>query len=140
MLSRLFLPVLRDGRTHSVPILLAVLVSGCVSPGGGGASHNVIGEGAIDELTSVTHDAYDVLERLRPEWLRSRRGIASISNPVRTTPVVYVNGVRFGEIDALRRIHSNVLGEIRYLSPTEAGTMLGLGHPGGALLVQLRGS
>ena len=47
--------------------------------------------------------AYDVVKRLRPQFLQSR-GPVSIANPTPTTPVVYLDGMRYGDVSALAGI------------------------------------
>ena len=63
-------------------------------------------------------DAFDVISRSRPVWLRSR-GIE---------PSVYMNGIQMGDIDALRSISINSIKDILnpYFTTKKNGTGLGL--------------
>lgn len=79
----------------------------------------------------VEANAYDAIQRLRPWWLRAQRGGQE--------PVVYLDNVRYGELDALRMVALENLREIRFISSTDATTRWGTGHTGGViLLVQQR--
>lgn len=73
-------------------------------------------------------DAFDVISRSRPAWLRSR-GIE---------PSVYMNGIQMGDIDALRSISINSIKDIKFLSPSEATTMYGTNNMGGIIEIRTR--
>jgi hypothetical protein len=84
-------------------------------------------------LTAAT-DAYQVLERLKPLWLRSRTTALGQELPV----VLYVNGTRWGTAEALRGIKVPDLLRIRHISGIRATEQFGRGHEAGALLVDTR--
>ena len=126
-------------RTVAVLFLLAVLglFTAACSSSGQGSSRG--GSGAItlemiNDLSSSAPDAYSVVDRLRPQWLRSR-GAASLQNPRPEYPVVYLDGTRWGPVESLREIHSNSVSEIRFISATQATNRFGTGHMAGAILV-----
>jgi hypothetical protein len=81
--------------------------------------------------------AYEVVEQLRPEYLRNR-GPTSVSRPTPPEAVVYLDGVRQGGLETLRRIRKQTLREIRYMDAREATTLYGTGHRAGAILVVTR--
>lgn len=85
------------------------------------------------EATNVA-SAYDVVQALRPEFLRSR-GVSSVRSGSPETAIVYVDGVRAGGLGELRRVPREQLEEISYMSGSDATTMYGTGHGGGAILV-----
>jgi len=77
--------------------------------------------------TLETQDAYTAIQRLRPQWLRSRSGAA---------PVVIMDGTRQQVgLSILRSIRTSELQELRYLSATDATTRYGTGFDGGAILL-----
>ncbi len=78
--------------------------------------------------------AYDVIQYLRPQFLR-QRGTTSGTASGPAMPVVYVNGMRYGGVRSLKNIFTEQVLEIRYLSPSDATTRFGIGHTGGAILV-----
>jgi hypothetical protein len=123
---------------RSLLVLLAALViASCASSGQGGSSRNrdVI---TMDEMANVqVSNAFELIQRLRPEFLRSR-GSQSMRSPQGLTPVVYVDGVRQGDTSMLQRLPKESIQEIRYLNGRDATTQYGTDHGGGALLVRTR--
>jgi hypothetical protein len=80
------------------------------------------------ELVSYqADDAYTAIQRLRPQWLRSRSGAA---------PVVIMDGTQHQVgLSVLRTIRASELQELRYLSASDATTRYGTGFDGGAILL-----
>jgi outer membrane cobalamin receptor len=119
-------------------VFLAALLAACASTSGGstpGRQRNVISQQEIAESNMTT--AYEIVESLRPEYLRSR-GTASMRSQTPETAVVYIDGVRAGGLDALRQVSRDLLQEIRFLNGSDATTMYGTGHGGGAIQVITR--
>jgi hypothetical protein len=81
--------------------------------------------------------AYQIVARLRPEWLR-RRGRASVRDPTAGAVIVYLNGMREGGVRALDVIGAETVLEMEYLNGQEATTRFGTGHGGGVILVRQR--
>ena len=52
-------------------------------------------------------------------------------------PVVYIDDVPSGGLEALQRISSLSILEIRFLAARDASTRFGLNHAGGAILVSI---
>ena len=114
------------------------------------SSHNrdIITREEIRERALDTKNAYDVVRRLRPHFLRER-STGSISSPMtaegnRNTaaqrqPVqVYVNGAKTSVPNvSLREIHTEAIIEILYLNASDATTRFGTGHENGAILVKI---
>lgn len=118
--------------------LVLVPLSGCSSTGESSGSSGASDHIEFEEIQAIeASDAYQIVQRLRPRWLRSR-GVMSINNPTPTTPVVYVDRVRHGQVSALRQIEAGSVLELRYLNAGDATTRFGTGHPGGAILVSIR--
>lgn len=115
--------------------LLTVSLSGC-------AANPVVGGGQADLITRddivirglVSENAYEIVQRLRPRWLRPRGG-PSFSNPAAGLAVVYLNGSRYGEPEILRQIRAHEINTIQFLGGPAATTRFGLNHDGGAILV-----
>ncbi len=80
--------------------------------------------------------ALDGIRRLRPRFLRSRR--AEVARQALVLPVVYLDGMKLGELRTLESIHLRSVLEIQYSSPTEATMRWGLGHEGGVIHVMSR--
>ena len=90
--------------------------------------------------------AYDVIQRLRPHFLRERApgGIATPfdkngnRNPAaaRSPVQVYINGVKAGiAAVSLREVLADAVIDITYLNASDATTRFGTGHDNGAVLV-----
>jgi hypothetical protein len=122
-------------------IVLTIIISACASGGSRSAtgsasgSRNVITSQQIE--ATGRHYAYEVVQQLRPEWLRSR-GATSIMNSGTGMPVVFMNTVRHGNVDLLRSMTLPEIREIRYLTGPEATQLFGTGVSGGVIQVILR--
>jgi hypothetical protein len=95
----------------------------------------------IESIREVVPTAYDIVQRLRPQYLRSR-GATSFGNAAggRTTPYarIVVDGVPQGDLSVLRQISAMVVKEIEYLDSKDASIRWGTGYDGGAILVRTR--
>jgi hypothetical protein len=81
--------------------------------------------------------AYDLIERLRPSFLRSR-GQTSLGSAGPDYPNVYINGQRYGEINSLRTIVASQVLEVRYYNAADGATKFGLSNTGGVIELKLR--
>ena len=127
-------------------VALAAIASavGCASAGVSPAkqNQNVI---TTEEISQVTaSNAYDLIQHLRPNFLRTRgavRGAPSADGTNRFEAVdlvVYLNESRLGGSEQLRQITSSDIREIRYYSSSDATTKWGTGHSAGAIQVITR--
>lgn len=126
--------------TRSAPFLaLALLLAGCSTSAPRGESQardrNVITVQEIEAISAL--DAYDAIRQLRPEFLRTR-GAVSVRSAQGQFPVVYVSGVRYGELNQLRSIRTTDILSIRFVNAADATTRWGTGHAGGVIEVTLR--
>lgn len=118
----------------ALPVLLFA-ACGTATRATGGGDRNVI---TAEEIASTrVSNAYEAVQRLRPEFLRSR-GPVSIQNPDAGLPVVYVDGVRFGDLTQLRNIAATTVQSIEFVSASDATTRWGTGHAGGVLAVKTK--
>lgn len=115
-----------------LPFLL-VLVSCATTSSPSRGTSDVLTREEI-QLSSASN-AYDVLQQLRPQFLRSR-GAVSIRDPRPAYAVVYLNDVHYGSLSALRTIQIDEIDEIRYISAPDATTRWGTGHGGGVIQVR----
>lgn len=121
--------------------LMIVAVLGCASGGGSSSDARSIGRSNRDVLTvddlraTGSMNAYDAVAALRSSWLRPR-GPDSFSNPGQVW--AYVNDVRVGGVDTLRRIPITEITYIRYFDGTAASARWGLGHSHGVVFVSTR--
>lgn len=123
--------------------VLVFLLFGCM----GGCSsmrEGTTGKMRSDVLTSEeiattkAQNAYDAISLKRPFFLKSRGPRSLSSAPVGQTveyPVVYVDGMYYGEIESLRDMTVDHIKEIDYLDFNAATVRFGTGHSGGIILV-----
>lgn len=95
----------------------------------------------LDEINQagVGGTAYDVISRLRPEFLVSR-GQTTISNGTAASsyPNIYLDGVPYGDINTLRTIDASHIAEVRLFQAWEAQTKFGVGNNGGVIAITTR--
>lgn len=91
-----------------------------------------------DEIARITAtNAYDAVQMLRPSFLRAR-GVPSTTSGMPDLAVVYLDGMKMGDVGQLQRIPTVGIVSIRYINAIEANQRYGRGHEGGAILVDTR--
>jgi len=88
----------------------------------------------IDEAGPTS--AYDLVQKLRPMWLR-KRGQTSFTQE--GDVVVYLDGTRLGAREALRGVSTVNLESLEYIDAGRATNRFGAGHVNGAILLRSRG-
>lgn len=130
-------------RTLTLSLMAAsILVGACATGSGSQRSDTRRDPNRIspEEIqTQATGTAYDLVERLRPNWLRSRS--STLTGGVGGTvnlPRVFVDERDYGSRDSLRDFHMDSIEEIRFISGRDATTLYGTGYPGGIIFVVLK--
>ncbi len=136
------MPLLRAPRTlpgASALLLFALLAVGAVGcatrgsgEGGSRSGTNVLEREQFAELHYA--DAYEIVARLRPRWLRAR-GFGTLRDSSANLPVVYRDDRLLGELDRLRDIDFDTVVRIEYIGASDSTTRFGTGHSGGVILV-----
>lgn len=110
------------------------------TPAGPRGSANVIVESEIAATGLQT--IYEVVERLRPNMLRTRGQVGRVSGASATEAgassssiKVYLNGTQIGDLTALRNIQASSVKRVEYLGASDATTRFGTGVDAGAILV-----
>ena len=123
-----------------LPPLLAVVMiaAGCASSGGAGGAgaatrnRNIITQAEIEQANGRT--AFEVVQTLRPEYLRGRGVTSSSDNPSGGgEPSVFLNGTFHGGTESLGNISGTVIREIRFANARDATTKYGTGYPNGVI-------
>ncbi len=129
-------------RAHRLaPLLVAFAVGACASAGASGTRTHGNRNLITHEEIAAAHlsSAQDLVEHLRPSWMRSRNEISTMgdgsADPVAIRPAVFLDGQHFGEFEALRRVDAATVEEIHYLSGAEATMRYGAGYPAGVIEV-----
>lgn len=132
-------------------LLTAVLVVGLIGCGATASSTprgsaNEIARAEIEAASGVS-TAQDIVQRLRPQWLRVR-GSGTLSNSAEEGIVVYVDGTRSGQIrieagraagpNPLDGIAASEVERLIYYSASSATQRFGTGHAQGAIEVITR--
>ena len=115
--------------------MAAVIVASCATgPGGSGerSDRRTLTASEISETDLQT--AFEVVEALRPSWLRDR-GAVSLSDPSPSVASVYLDGSLAGDIHYLRNVRAGDVSEMRFLPPGQAAVRFGMGHPRGVIEV-----
>ncbi|MEO8580081.1 MAG: hypothetical protein ABI469_07525 [Gemmatimonadales bacterium] len=107
-------------------------VIGCAAAGGAPGEATPVRRGAIltaDEIAAAHADvttAYDAVVRLRPNWLAAR-GPGEYAK-------VFLDGNKYGELDALRNIPGYQIASAHYYDATQSSARFGLqGGSAGAI-------
>ena len=88
-----------------------------------------------DEIAkSNASNAYEAVERLRPAFLRTR-GSQSLQNQEPPTPMIYIDGMRYGPLQTLSSIPAIGIVSIQYLNAIDATQRFGFGNEGGAIVI-----
>jgi hypothetical protein len=99
---------------------------------------NVITQEEIATIQSEATDAYEVVNRLRPQFLRIRGGGQRVGDAELLEIKVVVDNAPRGNTDVLKQIPVTTLKEIRFLNGTDASIQFGTNYGAGAILVSTR--
>lgn len=130
-------------RPLSVFCFAVVLVlAGCGSTGeGGGRSMNpdVLTYSEIEASGRVFVDAYEIVRHFRPGWL-IKRGTVSFSRGSDTIDyiAVFADRQRLGDLEALRSIPAQTVGEMEFFDASRSQTLAPGGLPHGGIVVRTR--
>jgi hypothetical protein len=113
-------------------LALGALLAGCAAAREElqAQERSVISSAEIAPLRN--RSAYDVIKRLRPEYLKMR-GPTTVMNPAEFEIGVYVDNMLLGGIGELRDIPAGDVYEIRYLSAMNGATRHPAQHPSGVI-------
>ncbi len=117
----------------AVPVTTSCATSTQSASQGRSGGRNLI---TAEELAAAPDlNVFDAVRRLRPNWLRARGTESALG----TVPVVvYVDGMRRGDVDALSIIRLDEVTEIRFLDGPDATTRYGINVGGGVIEVVTR--
>jgi hypothetical protein len=126
-------------KTSWLSVALLVVLAGCGArePGAGSSSslrenHKRI---TVEEVRmGPQSSAYDLVLALRPQWLRTR-GPTSLGGTTESPVQVYLDGVRLGGVNVLRRISVPTVDSFQFMDPIEASSRWGFGHDNGAIMI-----
>jgi hypothetical protein len=134
-------------------VLALVVIGGALGCSSSGAAPKTTAGPKVDpDLIVATEfdgkgfrDAYDIVQRLRPNWFTKKTG-GSAARRMGTAGsglVVYLDNARMGGVDALRQLQTGSIESLRFLDAADATARLpGLGSSvvAGAIVAQSRRS
>jgi len=125
-------------RAHWIGVLVPVVLLGCaphhVAPGA--FDPNLITEDEI--VDSHASNAYDVIHKLRANFLSYRGKISIYSPETVSMPTVYVDEQRYGDINVLSTIPAEVIATIRLYRAWDATTHYGINNASGVIAITTR--
>ena len=132
-------------RARVVFAAMAVALTLACATGGGGArrpaspNKDIILESEIVAIAGGSRNALQVIEKLRPQMLRSR-GTGSLTDATGETsqPKVYVDNIAYGDVSTLTNLNATHIREIQFFKSGDATTRWGTGHTGGVILVTMK--
>ena len=120
--------------------LVALAAAGCASAGGGGGGGGGSNPDLITPEQIATRNdgtAEELVQSLRPGWLRARTaGTFASQGPI--LPEVFIDGTYYGPIVSLRNIPTSTIDYLEFISATDATTLYGTGYMGGVIHVHSR--
>ena len=126
---------------RAIPIIAALAMTlgscGVHAAGTSAGAGNMLT--AEQMLATGAESVYEAVERLRPEWLRSR-GPVSLTDSSPAVPSIFIGGSHVGDVEQLRSLRIDDVSHIRYYEPGEAGVRYGMGHPRGVIDVVMKGA
>jgi hypothetical protein len=110
-------------------------------------THPRLGPGEMSNSQFISEDeiqasrestAYDVIHKLRGNFLSYRGETNFDKSKSQPYPTVYVDGQEFGPISTLRSIPASEISTIRLYRSWEATTKFGTGNMGGVIAISTR--
>ena len=131
-------PAIKSVYLRDTTLALFLLTLGACLPAGTGSSgirdRDLITRAEIER--SNAGSAYELVQTLRPEWLRPR-GVATLQFQSQKNEilVVYLNRIRLGALETMYEVALGQVWYLRYFSAAEATYRWGVGHLQGAILI-----
>ena len=129
-------------------LVACAALSACASGGVSTESPNAVAPTSHNRSVITTEEipltgsesAYDLIQRIRPEYLRVKPAQGSRGSRGSDAPAaaLVVGGQRAGEVTDLRSISASGLASIRYYSIEEAKLRFGMQYAGGVLELTYR--
>jgi hypothetical protein len=120
-----------------IPILcLAVAACAGRSRSGAATDGNVISAAELNDAGSVS--VYDVIQRLRPLFLRERGPVSLLNASSQSHTVVFVDQSEYGALESLRTIPASRVERVRFFPGQEAVTRFGSTYGSGVIQLTFR--
>lgn len=129
-----------------IAVSAALLLTACAGGTGTGGTTRAPSSGprpdanliTAEEISTITAQTlYDAVRNLRPQWMMRSRPAAMLQQN-QGELLVYVDGMRFGNLESLRQLSPGGVQAVRFHSPSSAEARFGPGHLLGAIEVTTR--
>jgi hypothetical protein len=114
---------------------MACAPAATTNPGGVRRQANVITQTEVQ--ASFESNAYDVVSKLRPMFLKTR-GRSTVQGQSQEYASVFLDDQFFGDLNSLKNIAATQIQEIRYYPGTEVATKFGMQYGAGVIAVRTR--
>ena len=105
-------------------------ILGCAANASGTSPTHRSGSILTAEEIAAAHaditTAYDVVARLRPNWLAAHGVMSPTSSTTTEYATVFVDGVLYGDLNTLRSLQAYHVADIRYYDITQSGAKYGI--------------
>jgi hypothetical protein len=121
-------------RKLALVFAVALTLPACAAsnPSGSSSSFNSNRISREEIVESGPGNAYDLIQKLRPTWLRWRGSTSFTQN---TDVQIYLDGTGMGGRDSLRNVDVSNVDHIEYLDARRATNRWGAGHVNGAIMI-----
>lgn len=124
-------------------LVLAIASLLACAPATSSTNTGVGGSGSTltaDEIAGAnTSDLYEVITRLRPNFLRTREpNSVDTSRNESMSPTVYLDGQPLGDVSALHNIVAGLVSEVRYYTASQGAIKFGTGNRNGVIEVKMK--
>ena len=113
---------------------------GCASGAAGTprapTDRNVINQAELESVAST--NLYELVEKVRPNFLRSRGQSSLNSSATLEYPAVYVDGRPYGDIASLRSLVTSQVSQVRYYDAPSAAARFGAINAPGVIDVTIK--
>lgn len=119
-------------------LILATLLSltACAARSGAEGRFDLITHEELQDQGQFAN-LYEVVEVLRPRWLRPQGGPDTFSGESGQVQV-HMDGNWLGDVDVLRSLSPAGVTSMRWLRPLDASSRYGLDHSHGAIIISTR--
>jgi hypothetical protein len=125
-------------RTLSILVVAAAMAcapAATTNPTGVRRQANVITQPEVQ--ASFESNAYDVVSKLRPMFLKTR-GRSTVQGQTQEYASVFLDDQFFGDLNSLKNIAATQIQEIRYYPGTDVATKFGMQYGAGVIAVKTR--
>lgn len=125
---------------RSFLVLGAAAVMACASAGPGTTSVDANNPNVITaDQIAASHqtNAYDVVSKLRPNFLKSR-GRTTVYAQGSDYPAVFLDEQSFGDLSVLRNIAASQISSIHFIRGTDAVTLYGMQYGAGVIDIRTK--